>query len=245
LENAPKAWSEIETNLSGFTELGWTEFGLQTYYSLLNCGFRMRVTGGTGAGVHPVPLGHGRVYVHCKDFSYETWINNLNAGNSFVTQGPLLDVRFNEELPGKTWKKTAASNSVAIAGTIESLHSLKSIDVVRNGEVAKRIDAQPQKTVHGTFTYRIKANVEVTGSGWVALRCFEDLPDNKVSFAHTNPVFIDVEGQHLRPRKDRVKFFVQRMDEEIARNVGVLSDEAVAEFRSAREVYLKLLETAR
>ena len=83
------------------------------------------------------------------------------------------------------------------------------------------------------------------GSSWVALRCFEDLPNDKVCFAHTNPVFVDVAGQPLQPRKQRVKFFVERMDEEIERNTGVLTDEAVAEFRAAREVYSDILNTAR
>ncbi|MCP4510198.1 MAG: hypothetical protein GY826_27815, partial [Fuerstiella sp.] len=85
----------------------------------------------------------------------------------------------------------------------------------------------------------------VQGSGWVAVRCFEDLPQKKVSFAHTNPVFVDVAGQPLRPRKQRVKFFVQRMDEEIERNTGILTDAALSEFRAAREVYANILKTAR
>ena len=44
-------------------ERGWLDFTFQNYYLLLNCGFRLRPTGGTASGVHPVPLGFGRVYV--------------------------------------------------------------------------------------------------------------------------------------------------------------------------------------
>ncbi|APZ93737.1 CehA/McbA family metallohydrolase [Fuerstiella marisgermanici] len=244
-ENAPPNWPEIERDSGGFTELGWTHFGLETYYTLLNCGFRMRVTAGTASGVHPVPLGHGRVYVHCDDFTYEQWMQNLNAGRSFVTQGPLLDVRFNDQLPGTTWAKTPASNEIKVTGTIESLHPLASIELIRNGEVAQKLDAQPQKSSDGVYTYNIAEQVKVTGSGWVALRCFEDLPNGKVSFAHTNPVYVDVQNQPLRPRADRVEFFVQQIDAEIKRSTDVLTDEALAEYRKAREVYAKLLETAR
>ncbi|MEZ6128311.1 MAG: CehA/McbA family metallohydrolase [Planctomycetaceae bacterium] len=246
LENAPPDWPEIERTADGFTEFGWTEFGLQTYYELLNCAFRMRVTGGTGSGVHPVPLGHGRVYVHCgQNFTYDTWIQNLNAGHSFVTQGPLLNVTFNGDLPGTTWTSTEATKKVTVEGTIDSQQALKFIQLIHNGEIAMTLDAPSQQMPSGAFRTTISATIPIEGSGWLALRCFENRPDHKICFAHTNPVFVDVANRPLRARKDRVKFFVQRMDEEIQRNTGVLPDEAVAEFRRAREIYQQLLETAR
>ena len=55
---------KVERDARGFTERGWIEFGFQNYYALLDCGFRIRPTAGTASGVHPVPLGFGRVYVH-------------------------------------------------------------------------------------------------------------------------------------------------------------------------------------
>ena len=244
-ENAPD-WPEIERGENGFTELGWTEFGFQTYYTLLNCGFRMRVTAGTASGVHPVALGHGRVYVHCGEkFDYKSWVSNLNAGHSFVTQGPLLDVRFNGELPGTTWTKSAPDNSVRVTGEIRSLHALKKVDVIVNGLVAKTIDVQAESVADGSYRYQIVTDVSLQGTSWMCLRCFEDLPNEKMCFAHTNPVFVDVPNHPLRPRKSRVEFFVKRMDEELVRNQGVLSEEALAEFREARDVYARLLEIAR
>ena len=45
----------------GMEEKHWTDFGFQNYYALLNCGFRLMPTAGTASGVHPVPLGWGRV----------------------------------------------------------------------------------------------------------------------------------------------------------------------------------------
>ena len=241
LENAPPDWPEIERDKDGFTEWGWTEFGLQTYYTLLNCGYRMRVTAGTASGVHPVPLGHGRVYVHCGDsFTYERWIKNLDAGHSYVTQGPLLNVTFNDELPGTQWDSGESRNHVTVAGTIDSLQPLRSIQLIRNGAVAADIDSVSEKTANDTFRTAISADVTLDGSGWVALRCFEDRADDKVCFAHTNPVFVDVAGMPLKPRKERVQFFIDRMEHEIERNTGILSDEALAEFRRAREVYKNL-----
>src|SRR5882724_3524022 len=72
------------------------------------CGFRMRPTAGTASGVHPVPLGFGRVYVHQpKGFAYDTWVQGLDRGNSFVTTGPMLFVKMDGKDAGTTFKAEA------------------------------------------------------------------------------------------------------------------------------------------
>jgi hypothetical protein len=245
IENAAD-WPEVERNDTGFTERGWTEFSMQTYYALLNCGFRMRVTGGTASGVHPVPLGHGRVYVHLgEEFSYDKWIEHLNAGHSFVTTGPLIDVRFNEQLPGTTWAKESVQNEVAVAGSIRSVNRLRSIELIRNGEITQHLVLEPKQTAEGAWEYEIEAHETLHDSGWIAIRCFEDLPDARISFAHTNPVFIDVADKPLIPRRRDADFFVKRMDEEIARNTGILTVESLAEYRQAKAIYEAVLERAK
>ena len=244
IENAPN-WPEVERHATGFTELGWTQFALQTYYSLLNCGFRMRVSAGTGSGVHPVPAGQSRVYVHTGNpFSYEKWIEHLNAGHSFVTTGPLVNVRFNGDLPGTTWTSTEQQNDISITGTVTCINRLKSIEVIHNGIVVERLDSEPRKTEHGVWEYAISSKASLQKSGWVALRCFEDLPGEKVSFAHTNPVFMDVAGHPQKPRRRDAEFFVQRMNEEIARNTGVLPDESLSEYHKAKAIYEEILSRA-
>jgi hypothetical protein len=244
IENAPN-WPEVERNANGFTELGWTQFALQTYYSLLNCGFRMRVSAGTGTGVHPVPAGHSRVYVHTGNpFSYEKWIEHLNAGHSFVTTGPLMNVRFNSDLPGTTWTRTEQKNDISITGTITCINRLKSIEVLHNGVVVERLNGEPTKTEHGVWEYTINTKASLLNSGWVALRCFEDLPGEKVSFAHTNPVFMDVAGHPQKPRRRDAEFFVQRMNEEISRNTDVIPDESLSEYHKAKAIYEEILSRA-
>ena len=245
IENAPD-WPEVERDAAGFTDLGWTEFALQTYYALLNCGFRMRVTAGTGSGVHPVPLGHGRVYVHTGEtFSYGGWIENLNAGHSFVTTGPLMDVRFNEQLPGTTLAKDAVENEVTFRGSILSPNRLRSIEIICNGETVRRLPVEPEQTPEGAWKYDVDADETLHGSGWLALRCFEDLPNAKVSFAHTNPVYIDVANSPFIPRRRDAEFFIQRMNEEIARNTGILPEESLAEYQKAKVIYEAVLERAK
>src|SRR5271154_1086771 len=66
---------QIERSERGFTERGWLDFGLKNDYASLTCGFRLRPTAGTASGVHPVPLGFGRVSVHLPEgFDGRAWL---------------------------------------------------------------------------------------------------------------------------------------------------------------------------
>ena len=165
-----------EQDTKGLTENGWIEFGLQNYYALLNCGFRLRPTGGTASGVHPVPLGYGRVYVHCPNgFNYEDWMRGLNAGNSFVTTGPLMDVRLSKQLPGHTFQQKDAEASYQLDGWIYSERPLSRIEVIVGGTVAAQLSLahKPSSMLGGGYAVRINMPIPVSGSNWVALRCFE------------------------------------------------------------------------
>lgn len=250
VENAPPDWPLIERVDDGFTEKGWTHFGFETYYRLLNCGFRLRVSAGNASGVHPVPLGHGRVYVHTgSSFSYQSWISGLDQGHSFVTQGPLLDVRFNDALPGTTWKTEADETAIRVTGTIDSQRPITSAEIVRNGVVISTIDVQPELTASKSYRVHLDETISIAGSGWLALRCFEqpakNAPAGKIVFAHTNPVFVDSASGPLEPRPTDAQYFFDRMTAEIERNRGILSPSALDEYRQAKQIYGKLLGKAK
>ncbi|MCH8830228.1 MAG: CehA/McbA family metallohydrolase [Planctomycetes bacterium] len=237
----------VETDDAGMTERGWVDFGLGTYYALINCGFRMRPTAGTASGVHPVPLGFGRVYVHLKDgFGYDEWMAGLNAGRSFVTTGPMLFATFNGKPPGHTFSKLAYRNNVCkIAGTAETSRKLSIIEVIVNGEVQKRITPENRKTKSGGFVSAIDVTVKLDGSSWVAVRCFENRPNGKFRFAHTAPVYFDVKSYPLYPKRAEVRYFIRRMQEEIVRNKNTLKPDQIAEFRKALRIYRNIEKRAR
>jgi len=232
----------------GFTERGWVEFGLQTYYTLLNCGFNVKPTGGTATGVHPVPFGFGRVYAHLPgEFSYEEWMKQLEAGKTFVTTGPLLVTKFNSKHSGETIQVEKPGDFKGIAeGTIDSEHPLSSIEVIVNGRVAATLDPQPEKTKVGAYRTRFKANFNIDGSSWVVVRCFETLLNSKrFRFAHTAPVFYHVDGRPLRPHKVEVDYLIGRVEDEIERHQNSLDKSSLSEHRQALDVYRQLRKTAR
>lgn len=261
----PKDW-EIETDPQGYTERGWIDWGFKTYYAYLNCGFRMRPTGGTGSGYHPVPAGFGRVYVQCPgEFTYEKWIEGLDAGRSFVSTGPMLDVTFNGQPPGSVIRADGPLSLVVEGQDFSATNNRLVVELVVNGEVIAGLENKTSTSssseVPKKFPDRKTLGFRhtLTRSSWVAVRLFEyrdvesvtqedsqrtDLvKSGRFRYAHTSPVYIEIDGP-IKPRKREVNYFIQRMEQEIARNTGVLADDEVAEYRKALEIYQEIAKRA-
>jgi hypothetical protein len=217
---------------AGDDERGWIEFGLQNYYALLNCGFRLRPTAGTASGVHPVPLGFSRVYVRLDGpFSYEAWVEGLRDGRSFVTTGPMLPARLEGADPGRLFGRAGAYR---LTGAARSAGPIDRIEILVNGQVVRR-PAGPG----------FDETLRIEESSWVAVRCYERAADGRERFAHTAPWWIEVEGRPLRPRRREVEYLMRRVREQIERSAGVLPPEGLAEYRAALAAYERLAARAR
>lgn len=234
----PAAYMNSEQNARGLTEAGWIDFTFENYYALLNSGFRLRPTAGTASGVHPVPLGFGRAYVHLgNEFSYDNWIDGLDQGRSFITTGPMLDVRLNEQFPGDTFHQGGAYR---LTGWARSVAPLSKIEMLAAGKVVRTIRPQNRQESNGGFVTTIDERLEFDSSTWVAVRCYQPLDDGRFRFAHTAPFHIDVEGRPLKPSRDEIAYLIQRVEAEIERNRGLLPESAIAEYRQALEAYRKI-----
>jgi hypothetical protein len=240
-------WMKVERGEKGFTEAGWVEYGFRNYYTLLSCGFRLRPTAGTASGVHPVPLGFGRVYVHVgKEFSYDAWIKGLNEGRSFVTTGPMLLAELDGLDPGAVFRpKGDGPHAVRLTGRALSAVPLSRIELVVNGEVVERIKPTNRKTDAGGYESVLDARPTLDGSSWLAVRCYEERADGRVRFAHTAPWHVEVAGQPLRPRKQEIEVLVKRVEEQLKRSGDVLPEAALAEYREGLRAFQELAKTAR
>jgi hypothetical protein len=222
----------VRKDAKGYTEEGWIDYTFQNYYALLNCGLRMKPTAGCASGVHPVPLGFGRVYVKIDGpFSYDQWIAGLRAGRSFVTTGPMLFV--------------TGMKHRQLSITAESAFPVSRVELVINGDVVALPRPQNKSTPTGGFVSTTIFDLKADESCWVVARCFEERPDGRPRWAHTAPIHVEVEGRPLRPRRAEVEFLIKRVEEEIARNTGVLSEDAMAEYHQALGFYKDLLKNAR
>jgi hypothetical protein len=202
------------------TEQEWIEFTHRVYWALLNCGLRIQPTAGTASGVHPVPLGHGRVYVHVPEgFSYEGWIKGLAAGRSFVTTGPMLRLKITaREITGSVYHRGDAT-----------------LEVIVNGRVRSTLPLADRDSNESNVTIPLTE----PGTCWVAVRVWEG---NR--FAHTAPVWFEVPGQPLRPRREEAEWLASRVRAEIARSRDLLPAEAIAEYEQALKFYEDALKGA-
>src|SRR5262245_6192124 len=169
---APAAYMGVEKDERGFTERGWIEFGFRNYYALLDCGFRLRPTAGTASGVHPVPLGFGRVYVRLDSgLDAGAWLRGLDAGRSFVTTGPMLFVTLDGHDPGHCFVPAdPAAREYRLRGSAIGAMPLERIEVVVNGEVARTIKPVNRETGRA-YESPIDEAVTLDGTSWVAVRC--------------------------------------------------------------------------
>src|SRR6185295_6316142 len=92
---------------------------------------------------------------------------------------------------------------------------------------------------------KFRETVELTGSSWLAVRCWEPRDGGRIRFAHTAPWFFDVTGAPLRPRREDVEMLIRPVKQELERSSAVLPPEAVAEYRKALEVYEDIARRAR
>jgi peptidoglycan/xylan/chitin deacetylase (PgdA/CDA1 family) len=241
------AWMQPPAGGLKGNELDWTRYTFNTYYTLLDCGFRLRPAAGTASGVHPVPLGFGRVYVRLPEgFSYQGWWKGLDAGRSFVTTGPMLLVQVEGRDPGHRFTpESGAAVEARVSGEVLSERPIESVEVVVNGEVVRRIEPHPVKGEEGASAARFEERIGLAGSSWIALRCWEPREGGRYRFAHTGPWYFDLPGRPLRPRRREVEFLVQRVKDEVERSRAVLPAEALAEYAEALRTYEALLGSTR
>ena len=215
---------------SGGDEHDWLAYTLGQYYTLLDAGFRLVPTAGTASGVHPVPAGFSRVYVPLEGrFAYEDWLIGLRAGRSFVTTGPMLFAKVNDQHPGAT----LSGGKMLLKGQLLSEHPLKTVEVVNNGRIIPVETRSATRTDAGAWQTEVNAEIACETSGWLCLRCTEDRPDGRLRFAHSAPWRMEIPEKPLRPSRQEKDYLVQRVQQEIVRSAGLLPDSALAEYQAA------------
>jgi hypothetical protein len=237
----------IETDDVGMTEWGWLQFGMQNYYTLLNCGFRLQPTAGTASGVHPVPLGYSRVYVKLSDgFDGQQWVRGLKKGRSFVTTGPVLLTTVDGRDPGSVFQqREGAVRRFRVQGRAVCAKPLEVIEIIQNGDVVATISPSNAPTFLGAHQSTIDVQVEVSETSWLAARCVEKTSEGRRRFAHTAPWHIQVGDEPIRPLRVEVDYLMHRVQREIDRNRGLLPAEALAEYEEALSIYREIAKRAK
>jgi hypothetical protein len=165
---------------------------LSDWYRYLNLGYRLPVVGGSDKMSAASLLGGIRTYVHLGDrpFSYESWMEALRAGDTFVTVGPLARMTVEGAPPGSRLDLPAGGGTVSVSWQVESVSlPIEAIEVVVGGLTSGEV------TVTGELSATGSAEVRIDASTWVALRVRGSYGQRRGEIAaHTSAVQVLVDG---------------------------------------------------
>jgi hypothetical protein len=176
-------------------------------------------------------------------FDFEAWMRGLDAGRSFVTTGPMILARANGKWPGAIIQ-AESSKKHRLECTVLSEQPLESIELIVNGQVARRFAPENKKTTAGAFENTVSASPTIEATSWMAWRCFEQRSEARFRFAHTAPWYFEVPGQPLRPRRVEVQWLMGRVKEEIARSSGIAPAGLIDDYQRALAIYEALEKSA-
>ncbi|MPR32329.1 CehA/McbA family metallohydrolase [Salmonirosea aquatica] len=173
------------------------------YYRMLDLGFPLTATAGSdfpwcghdhdrGPPERSARIGNARFYTYLDEpFSEAAWQKSVAAGHTFVSSGPIVDLRVNQAMPGDRLdlKKGDALIVTAHAYGHAGQVPLSALELVAHGQVLHRVTPNEpgQSADHLSFNFTLD-NVQL--GLWIAARCFGD----STQAAHTSPVYISVDG---------------------------------------------------
>jgi len=251
---------------------------LNVWYHTLNCGYTSRISGETDFPcIYGERVGLGRVYVKLDDdqpLDYDRWVFGVRDGRSYCGDGlsHLIDFEINGLGVGETKDKEKGSSFLAVESGDKLKVKVQAAAMLeekpRDDIRSKRLDSKPYWHVerariedsravpvelivngHSVETKEIVADGSVhtlefeltpERSSWVALRIFPS--------SHTNPIFVEVDDQPIRPSKRSAKWCLDAVDvcwnskkEQIREGER---DTAEAAYDVARKAYAKILADA-
>ena len=236
---------------------------LNIWYHTLNVGFRTRIAGETDFPcIYDGKIGLGRTYAKLDGLTYAGWLQGLQAGRSYVSDGKthLMDFKVNGSLAGSEVKLNGAGN-VTVTVSAASFLPFKPNEAVR----ARRPDEKPywdverarigdtrdvavEIVVNGQAVGRqtiaadgkindLKFDVPVKESSWIAARV---LPS-----AHTNPVFAIMGGKPVRASRASAEWCLNAVNQCWTQKAPRMKPGEVAEakvaYDHAREIYRQLI----
>ena len=176
--------------------LGTGRWAQAVYYRLLEAGYRLPPAAGSGAGVQPNPPGCNRVYVHCgAEFSERTWWDGLRAGRVLITNGPLLRVLVNGQLPGHVFTASRADElELTVDVKLGTREKIRYLEIIRNGRPVHQVRLADWAAGGGRLP-----SVVFRESGWLVIRAVTD-NSHTYQMASTGPFYVEFDG---RPRISR------------------------------------------
>ncbi len=169
--------------------LQFANLGTDLYYDFLNTGFKVTASAGSD-----VPwggsVGEVRVYAYLgkKKFTAQNWFDAVERGNTFVTNGIMLDLRVEKAIPGDTitfnQDKPLRVRATAIGDPHRAIPT--KLDVIVHGDSYKHAESSDPNQKELALDFSMPS-----GHGfWIAARA----EGSDGSRAHTTPIYVVRDG---------------------------------------------------
>ncbi len=215
----------------------WIDVEYDIYYQMLNCGFKLPASTGSDWFISSA----NRVYSQSGNpFSYETWLQAVRDGKTFITNGPGVYLAVSGCEPGET-VQCEPGEKLNVHMNWDSHYGVHRAEIVVNGKVLSGRDF-PNGSTHG----HMSATLPVESDGWIAARLGSSSRDsfNQPIWAHTSPVYVDaggVRGEHTRVAASRFADGIDTSLEWVKTKGKFYNDaqraEIVSLFREGQEIY--------
>ncbi len=185
------SWVGGQLDAQNIYDGGITGSYQDSFYRYLNLGIRVPFSTGTDWFIDDF----SRVYVPLEgQLTSQTWLEQLAAGRSFITNGPLLEFTVNEQPIGEILQ-LSKSKELKLTARAAGRIDFRNLEIIRNGEIIASAETKP---VDGHFESHLNQHVLINEPCWLAARTPLDGPKNEFArpaFAHTSPVYVDFKGQ--------------------------------------------------
>lgn len=231
-------------------ELGpgrWAEY---VYWQVLDSGLRIAPLGGSGSTSKHHPVGYCRTYVHpprgtspgaARSFSPQAWWRAALAGQSVVTNGPLLRPTLGGEYPGHTFHATAGEAlEMSVELNLSTRDPVEYLEVIHNGNVFYSARLDEFAEAGGVIP-----PLRFENSGWVMVRVVT-LHEEHWRAAVSAPWHV-VFDQQPRVSKAAVEFFrdwLQDREQALAKLPPAELSQHVPYVRAARTFWQDRLDAA-
>lgn len=169
--------------------LQFRKLGIKQYYDALDLGWKLAASAGSDTP-YGSSLGENRVYAYVGTggFSADAWFEGLRKGRTFVTNGPMLDLRVDQALPGDTIesKDNRALPVRATARGIPGGSAPRVLRLIRHGEIVASVTSEDPARAE----LPLNLELPVEYGFWIAAQA----EGWDQSVAHTTPVYVVREG---------------------------------------------------
>ena len=234
-------WMQPPSGGKSGQEWDWMRYTFGMYYTLLNAGFDLVPVAGTASGVHPVPVGFGRVYLPIgQKFDYGKLYESLKKGEGFVTTGPMIFVRVENQFSGKSFPISNKPKSYSVIGEVMSSQPISFIEMIENGIPRKTIMGSNVQSDNSSFKTAFSFEYSPSQSSWISFRCFEELKSGRNRFAHTGVWKFENNNKPYLPTDQEKQYLTSRVKAEMTRSRGLLGEQSILEYEKALQRFEQL-----